>query len=182
MVCFGIAGWTRRRWPARFLWRPRASVTGAVSRSGRIAAFTFFVAGTVALVNASWLLVKLSGGRAAPEAVQALTYDRDFARFPGPLVLALLVASLAHHLVVTIHGRGRPVTRNIEVTLGLFFCAVLTWVLFAGPVYQSPVSDRTAKFAVAVIVAVSLIDLLLKARRMFHRPAAGLVTRSPGSL
>ncbi|MEV6520987.1 hypothetical protein AB0M43_03480 [Longispora sp. NPDC051575] len=179
VAAFGIAGWTRRRWPERFLWRPRASATGTVSRPGRIAAFVFFVAGTVVLVNAAWLLEKLTGGRAAPEAVRALTFDPDFARFPGPLVLALIVASLAHHLVVTIHGRWRPATRKVEVVLGLCFCAVLTAVLFAGPVYQSPAADRTAKSAVAVIVAVSLVDLLVTGRRMARQGSGGSSTARP---
>lgn len=175
---FGIAGWTRRRWPDRFLWRPRKSATGDVSRSGRIAALAFFATGTVVLVNAAWLLERLG---AAPQAVQALTFDPEFARFRGPLVLALMIAGLVHYLVVTIHGRWRPTTRNIEVTLGLLTCAVLTWALFAGPVYQSPEADRTVKFWVAVIVAASLIDLLVKARRLLHQPVASLTTPPPSS-
>ncbi|WFE20857.1 hypothetical protein O7621_23765 [Solwaraspora sp. WMMD937] len=82
---------------------------GSVNRPGRIAAFAFYVAGTVVLVNAACLLDQL---RAAPQAVQALTFDREFAQFRGPLVLALLIATLVHHLVVTIHGAvaaGHPV-------------------------------------------------------------------------
>nr|MDT0661324.1 hypothetical protein [Micromonospora sp. DSM 115978] len=61
-------------------------------------------------------------------------------------------------------------TRKIELTHGSCTCAVLTWVLLAGPVYPNPDSDRTAKFWVAIIVAVSLIDLLFKARRLLQRP------------
>lgn len=114
--------------------------------------------------------------------MQALTFDREFARFRGPLVLALMIAGLVHYLVVTIHGRWRPVTRNLEVVLGLFTCAVLTWVLFAGAVYPSPDSDRTVKFSVAIIVAVSLVDLLFKAWRLLRQPAANLMTSPPGSL
>ena len=174
VVGFGLAGWARRRWPDRFAWRPRRSAAGRVVRSGRIAAFAFYVAGTVVLVNAAWLLAEIG---AAPQAVQALTFDREFAQFRGPLVLTLMIAALVHHLVVTIHGRWRPVTRNIEVALGFLTCAVLTWVLFAGPVYPSPDADRTAKFLVAFIVAVSLIDLLFKARRLLQqRPASPMAT------
>jgi len=179
VVAFGVAGWTRRRWPERFVWRPRRSASGVVSRSGRIAALVFFVAGTVVLVNAAWLLEKIG---AAPQAVQALTFDRGFAQFRGPLVLALMIAGLVHYLVVTIHGRWRPATRNIEVALGLCTCAVLTWALFAGPVYPSPDADRTVKFWVAVIVAVTLIDLLFKGWRLLHRPTAGLTTPPPRPL
>jgi hypothetical protein len=172
VVGFGIAGWTRRRWPERFLWRPRKSAAGMVSRPGRIAALAFYVAGTVVLVNAAWLLETLG---AAPQAVQALTFDREFTQFRGPLVLALVVAGLVHYLVVTIHGRWRAITRNIEVALGFCTCAVLTWALFAGPVYPNPESDRTVKLVVAIIIAVSLIDLLFQVRRLLHRPAAGLI-------
>jgi hypothetical protein len=171
VVGFGLAGWTRRRWPERFRWRPRRSASGLVSRSGRIAALAFFVAGTVVLVNAAWLLEQLG---AAPQAVAALTFDREFARLRGPLVLALMIAGLVHHLVVTIHGRWRSVTRQLELALGFSTCAVLTWVLFAGPVYPDPDSDRTAKFWVAIIVALSLIDLMFKARRMLRPPATGI--------
>ncbi|GIF48796.1 hypothetical protein DFJ67_0931 [Asanoa ferruginea] len=162
VVAFGLTGWARRRWPARFLWRPRKSTAGFVNRPGRIAAFAFWTAGAVVLVSAAWLLERLG---AAPQAVQALTFDPDFARFPGPLVLALLVAELAHHLTVTIHGRWRPVTRDIDVALGLLTCAALIGVLFAGPVYLSTEANQIVKFAIAVIVAVSLVDLLIKVRR-----------------
>ncbi|MDG4827422.1 hypothetical protein O7635_36735 [Asanoa sp. WMMD1127] len=167
VVAFGAAGWARRRWPTRFVWRPRRSTAGFVNRPGRIAAFAFWTAGAAVLVSAAWLLERLG---AAPQAVHALTFDPDFVRFLGPLVLALLVAELAQHLTVTIHGRWRPVTRTIDVALGLLTCAALIGVLFAGPVYLSAEADSTVKFAIAVVVAVSLIDLLLKARRLTRRP------------
>lgn len=32
VVGFGLAGWTRRRWPERFLWRHPQSASGVVSR------------------------------------------------------------------------------------------------------------------------------------------------------
>ncbi|GIF76765.1 hypothetical protein [Asanoa siamensis] len=167
VVCFGLAGFARRRWPARFLWRPRKSAAGLVNRPGRVAAFAFWVLGTVVLVSAAWLLERLG---AAPEAVRALTFDPDFVRFTGPVVLALLVAELALYLTVTVHGRWRPLTRHVDVALGLLTCAALIRVLFAGPVYLGAAADSTVKFAIAVIVAVSLLDLLLKARRLIRRP------------
>lgn len=179
VVGFGLGGWARRRWPDRFAWRPRRSAAGRVVRSGRIAAFAFYVVGTVVLVNAAWLLDQLG---AAPQAVQALTFNGEFAQFRGPLVLALLIAILVHHLVVTIHGRWRPVTRTVGMLLGLAICAVLTWVLFAGPVYLSPEADRAAKFWVAVIVAVSIVDLLIEGGRLLRQRAAGPMAPPLGAI
>jgi uncharacterized membrane protein YphA (DoxX/SURF4 family) len=147
VVCFGGAAWVRRRWPKTALWKPRPSAGDRVNRPGRVAALIFFALGTAVLVRAPF------------------AYDEDFLNVRGPLVLAFMLLGMVLFLVVTVQGRWWPLTRQLEALLNLAMSAFLIWVLVAGPVFQSPQADRTAKLALALIVAVTLIDLIVKARR-----------------
>ncbi len=171
VVCFGIAGWVRRRWPSSAAWKPKPSRTDHVNRAGRIAAIVFFVAGTLVLVNASWLIKKVTS---APDAIAAFSFDEEFLRVRGPLLLALIVLEIVHFAMVTVQGRWLPLTRKLELPMNLAMGAVMTWVVFAGSVYQSPPSDRLVKFVLVLTVAGILIDLAIKARRKYASRAKAI--------
>ena len=131
VVCFGLAGWVRRRWPSSAAWKPKPSRTDHVNRAGRIAAIAFFVAGTLVLVNAGSLIKKVTS---APDAIAAFSFDEAFLRVRGPLLLALIVLSIVHFAMVTVQGRWLPLTRKLELPMNLAIGAVMTWVVLAGPV------------------------------------------------
>ena len=50
-------------------------------------------------------------------------------------------------------------------------CAVLTWAIAAGPVFQAAPTDRSVKGAAAVIVLITLVDLAIRSRRHHVRNA-----------
>jgi hypothetical protein len=56
----------------------------------------------------------------------------------------------------------------------LLVCAVLTWAVAAGPVFQAAPTDRSVKGAAAVIVLVTLVDLATRSRRQHVRKALEL--------
>jgi hypothetical protein len=164
VVGFGIAAWARRRRPA-VGWKPRPMPTDRINRPGRAAAIAFFVLGTFALADPQWLLRKVSGGRATAAAYHAFAYDDAFLRLRGPVVLAVMVAGLMIQAILLYYGRWRPWTRQADMGYGLVVCAVLTWAIAAGPVFQAASTDRSVKGAAAVIVLVTLADLAMRSRR-----------------
>jgi hypothetical protein len=170
VVGFGVAGWTRRQRPdAR--WKPRPMSTDRINRPGRAAAIAFFLLGTFVLTNTQWLLRKVSGGRAAPAAYQAFAYDEGFLRLRGPIVLAIMIAGLVIQATLLCYGRWRPWIRQADMVYSLVVCAVLTWAIAAGPVFQAAPTDRAVKGAAAVIVLVTLVDLAIRSRRHHVRKA-----------
>jgi len=173
VVGFGIAAWARRRRPET-RWTPRPVPTDRISRLGRAAAVAFFLLGTFALARPHWLLAKVSGGRAVPGVYQAFAYDDGFLRLRGPVVLGTMIAGIALQAVLLGYGRWRPWLRQAETAYGLLVCAVLTWAVAAGPVFQAAPTDRSVKGAAAVIVLVTLVDLATRSRRQHVRKALEL--------
>ena len=130
---FAVAAWARRRRPdAR--WKPRPIPTDRINSPGRAAAITFFVLGTLVLINPAWLIRTVSGGRAAPAAYEAFAYDEGFLRLRGPVVLSLMIADLIILATLLWQGRWRPWIRQAEMVHSLAVCIVLTWAVGAGPV------------------------------------------------
>lgn len=166
VLCYGLAAWTRRRWPGTAVWKPRRGADGRVNRPGRIAALVFFLAGTVTLVFAARLLDWATGGRVAPEAVTALTFDDDFLRVRGPVTLLCIVLGIALFAAVTVTGRWSPALRRAEMAANICTAVAYTVVLLGGPILQAEASDTMLRTALALTVAISLIEALTQARRL----------------
>ena len=113
-------------------------------------ALTFFLFGTFTLANPQWLLRRVSGGHATPTAYHAFAYEEGFLRLRGPVVLAVMTAGLIIQAILLYHGQWRPWTRQAHTGYSLLVGAVLTWTIAAGPVFQAPPTDRSAKGAAAV--------------------------------
>ena len=145
--------------------------TGRISRPGRAAAIIFFVLGTLVLINPSWLIRTVSGGRAAPAAYRAFAYDEGFLQLRGPVVLGLMIARLILQVTLLCQGRWRPWIRQAEMAHSLAVCVVLTWAVGAGPVFRATPTDRAVKGAASLIVLVTLIDLAVRTRRHHVRQA-----------
>jgi hypothetical protein len=170
LVGFAVAAWARRRRPDAG-WKPRPMPTDRISRPGRAAAITFFVLGTLALINPAWLIRTVSGGRAAPAAYAAFAYDESFLRLRGPVVLGLMIAGLIILATLLWQGRWRPWIRQAEMAHSLAVCILLTWAVAAGPVFKATPTDRAIKGAASLIVLVTLVDLALRTRRQHVRQA-----------
>ena len=131
---FATAAWRHRRRGTRPAWKPRALPTDRVNRSGRAAAIAFFIAGTAVLVDPAGALRLVTGGHIAQAALDNFAYDEGFRRLRGPIVLVILVTAIALQAVVAVLGRWQPAIRTVDVAHSLLVCAVLTWVVGAGPI------------------------------------------------
>lgn len=168
---YGLAAWTRRRWRSTAVWKPRRGADGRVNRPGRVVAIGFFIAGTLTLVFAARLLDWISGGRAAPEAIEALTFDDDFLRLRGPLTLLCMVLEIVLFAVVTIAGRWSPALRKAGMAGNIFTAVIYALILLGGPILQSRASDDIFRAVLAATVAIELIDAFIQARRLRRQTA-----------
>jgi hypothetical protein len=165
VVSFGAASWTRRRWPQTSKWKPRADDRIQGGRAAMVMGIVGILCGIFVLIDPRWLLDIFWGGRAAPAAYEALTYTDSFRQLQAPCLLVLLLLNIPLLIAVIVSGRWSPRMRRVETGLSLADCAAMVWTVLDGPVFISPVSDRTAKFFLVLIVAFTLIHLGLGLRR-----------------
>lgn len=172
VVCYAAAAQARRRWPSLGRWRPRGPEQARVSRAGYSAAVVASAAGTAILVAPGWWLELLTGGGAAPAAIDALRYDDGFLQLRGPLVLALLLANLAVQTVVLVQGHWQSSTRRASAGLGVAFGVVLAWVAASGPIFRTAAADDLTKLCLwLIVVGVALDGGVRLARRLRRVPA-----------
>jgi hypothetical protein len=62
------------------------------------------------------------------------------------------------------------------MALGFFICAILTWVLLAGPIFQAPSTDQSVKAAIVLIIPVCVVDASMRLRRERRRSRRRPVT------
>lgn len=168
---FALAAWSRRRRQGRVSrWKPLATDRIPAGRAMLALGVLGILCGTGVLLEPRWLLDVVWQGRAAPQAHAALTYTDTFLHRQGPWLLTLLLLNVPLLGAVIVKGRWSPWLRRLETVLGLATCAVLAWTVLDGPVFMTQVSDRTAKGAVVLIIAFTLIGMALRMYRSV-RPA-----------
>lgn len=172
VVGFGSASWVRRRWPQTSEWKPKAADRLVGGRGALALAIAGILAGLFVLLDPRWVLDFFWDGRAAPAAYEALTYTDSFLQRQAPWLLGLLLLNVPLFLTALVKGRWPAGLRRLQTGLAWVTCAVMAWVVLDGPVFLAPSSDRTCKLLVALITAVSLLDLGLQLRRSL-RPAPG---------
>jgi len=106
------------------------------------------------------------------------TYDDDFLRLRGPVVLGFIIGSIVIQAIVLVSRRYQPWIFWVETGYGLGFLAVLTWAIGAGPVFVTDTTDQSAKGIVALVILLSLLDLAVRARRFDARHAVEAYDRS----
>lgn len=175
VVSFGLASWARQRRPSAMEWKPRVPdrITG-----GRVAVALGLIAmlcGIYLLMNPTWILDIVWGGKAAPAAYTALTYTESFLQRQAPYLFTLVVLNIPFYFVVMIQGRWTALLRRIETGLSVLTCIVMTWAIVDGTIMMSPDSDSTAKFFMGLIVAFSLLVIVVEfVRQVKPRPHQGL--------
>jgi len=165
VVGFGVASWTRRRWPQTSEWKPRAGDRIHGSRAAMAIGLVGILCGLFVLIDPRWLLDVFWGGRAAPAAYAALTYTDTFRQHQAPWLLGLILLNIPLFIAVIVQGRWPAILRRIETGLGLVTCATLAWTVLDSPVFMATSSDRTVKFCIVLIVAFTLINLCIKLYR-----------------
>lgn len=162
VVGFGLAAWSRRRRPASAEWKPRAADRIHGSRAALVLAVIGILCGVSVLLEPRWVLDFFWGGRAAPAAYEAFTYTAAFRDRLGPGLLLLLLLNVPIYLAVIVKGRWPASLRALQTGLSLTICAALVWTVLDGPIFVAPISDRTVKPLLMLIVAGTLVDLGLK--------------------
>jgi hypothetical protein len=165
VVGFAGTAWTRRRWPQTSPWKPRAGDRIHGGRAALAMGIVGIACGSYVLVDPHWLLDFFWSGHAAPSAYAALTYAEPFLRSRAPWLFALVLLNIPVLSSVIVQGRWTPLMRRIQTGLGLITCAVMAWNIADGPVFVAPVSDRTAKFCLLLVVVFTLVDLGIKQYR-----------------
>ncbi len=172
VVGFGLAAWSRRRWPQSAAWQPRAADRIHGGRATMVLALIGILCGLFVLLDPRWVLDVIWGGRAAPAAYQALTYTETFRNRQAPWLLALLLLNVPIYLTVIVIGRWTAGIRRIETLFAFVTCAALVWTVVDGPVFMAATSDKTVKFFLVLIVAFTLIHFGVQWHRRV-KPAPG---------
>jgi len=82
-----------------------------------------------------------------------------------------LGAHVLLHATLVVRGRWQPLTRRIDIGLTMVTCALLTWILFSGDVFQAPPTNQAMRLAIIVIVPIALVSLVRKMRNLRVRTA-----------
>lgn len=164
-VGFAASSWARRRWPNSQEWKPRAVDGIYGGRAAVSIGILGMVFGIYVLANPRWVLDFFWDGNAAPSAYQALTYSEPFLRQQGPLLFFLVLLNIPMNIFLLASNRRSPLFQRIEVALALLTCAAMSWAVAGGPILMSPLSDKTAKALLVLIVALVLITLGIRSYR-----------------
>ncbi|MEO8195452.1 MAG: hypothetical protein ABI689_01890 [Thermoanaerobaculia bacterium] len=162
VVGYGLAAWSRRRRPASSEWLPRAADRIHGSRAALGLAVVGILCGVYLLLDPRWLLDLFLRGRAAPAAYEALTYTADFRERLAPGLLLLLLLNVPIFLAVLVKGRWPAGLRRLQGGLSLVTCAAMVWIVFDGPVFVAPTSDRAFKGALVLTVILTIGELALR--------------------
>lgn len=159
---FGIAAWTRRRWPQTAAWKPLAPDRIHGSRTALVLGIVGILCGLFVLLEPRWILDVIWSGRAAPAAYEALTYTETFRQRQGPWLFGLLVLNVPMFALVLVLGRWPATLRQLQAVQVLLLCAAMLWTVFDGPIFMAAASNGTAKFLILLITVISLIDFAIK--------------------
>ena len=171
VVWFALAARSRRRRPHAAVWTPRAGKRTHANRIAMVLGIIGILCGVFVLIEPRWLLDVVWQGRAAQEAYTALTYAEPFRHRQAPILLGLLLLNIPMLTAAILSGRWSINMRRMETALSLITCSVMLWTVLDGPVFLADDSDRTVKFAMVVIVAITLGNFAVQAfRRVRPKP------------
>lgn len=157
VVGYGLAAWSRRRWPKSADWRPRAPDRIHGGRTSLALGVLGILIGLTVLVDPRRLLDVVWQGRAAPVAYQAFTYSDTFRHQQGPWLFGLLLLHVPLLVTVLVQGRWTTFVRRLQTALTVLICAVLTWAVFEGPIFLAAESDRLMKLGMALTVLFTVL-------------------------
>ena len=167
---FAAAAWARRRRPQGAQWKPRTGDPTPGGRAAMVLALVGMVCGVLVLLDPRWVLDFFWGGRAAPQAYEALTYTESFLHRQAPWLLLLLVLEILMFAAAIASDRWAARMRRFETALSLPLCAVMAWTALDGPVFRAQSSDGVARFALVLIILFTLAGIGIKLYRRV-RPA-----------
>ncbi|HQY92489.1 hypothetical protein [Caldilinea sp.] len=93
-----------------------------------------------------------------------------------PWLTLLWSLTIALNAYVLAQGRWRTLTRVLQMALSVFGLAILAWMLMSGPLLAWPALEPVAKLVVAIVFAVTGIDLLVQVYRLAMQQITGANT------
>ena len=162
---FAASAWARRRRPQSAQWKPRTGDPTTGGRAAMVLGLVGMVCGVLVLLEPRWVLDFFWGGRAAPQAYEALTYTESFLHRQAPWLLLLLVLEILMFAAATASDRWAARLRRYETALSLPLCAVMAWTALDGPVFKAPSSDGVFRVSLAIITLATLAGIGIKLYR-----------------
>lgn len=120
--------------------------------------------GAVVLVSSPWLMPAL-----LPAVGGAFAFNPDFLPVGGALVGGLWVLNAMLFAVVFSDGHWRTATRNLDIALNALWLVVMAWLVIGPQIFLNTTTDQTAKFWIAVVLAIVAVCMVPKIRRAMRR-------------
>lgn len=141
-------------------WSPRTFDPDRVNRSAMRFGLLAFAAGALLMCSLPWVAPTLP----APFA-GIFAFDPDFLRSRAWPVLPLWAASFATLAWVYRRGRWSTLTRHLDLLGSLAFIALMAWWIAAGPMFQAEATNDGARGALALVIAILVVDVVVKVAR-----------------
>lgn len=165
VVYFATAAWTRRRWPQSKTWKPVAADHIPGGRAAMVMGLVGVALGLFVLSDPRWVLDAFWGGRAAPAAYEALTYNEAFRQREGVLLWLLLASNIPLLAAAIVMGRWTALLQRVQTAGSLATCAAMAWVVASGPIFIRPASDSMTKGLMVLIIVLTLLVLGIRLHR-----------------
>ena len=160
MAYLGQAAVRQRGWFTPAAWSPRTFDPERVNRGALGMGLVAFAAGVALMCALPWITPALP----TPLA-QVLAFDTGFLHSRAWLALPLWLASFATLAWVYARGRWSTLTRHLDMLTNLAFIALLAWWIAAGPMFQAEATNDGARGALVLVIAILLVDVVVKAVR-----------------
>lgn len=160
MAYLGQAAVRQRGWLTPSAWSPRTFDPERVNRGALGMGLAAFAAGVALMCALPWITPALP----APLA-QVLAFDADFLRSRAWWALPLWLASFATLAWVYARGRWSTLTRHLDMLTSLAFIALMAWWIAAGPIFLAKATNDGARGALVLVIAILLVDVVVKAVR-----------------
>ena len=96
-----------------------------------------------------------------------------------PWLTVMWSLDIALNAYVLAQGRWRPLTRLLEIGLSIFGLAILGWMLVSGPMLAWPALEMPARLIVAIVFAVTAVELLVQVYRLVAHRITGSGSGTP---
>jgi len=158
------AAWLRQVGAFKPRWRPRIVDPDRVDRGVVAFGLAWYAIGVGFMLCLPWLV-----GRMPEPLSQVLAFDPGFLRARAWPVIPLWLGGFATLAMVYANGRRTALTRRLETGFGLAFVALLGWWGSVGGIFQAQATDDGARAALGLVIAIIVVDLVVKLYRQRTR-------------
>lgn len=155
-----LAAWLRSKGWFKPKWRPRIVDPDRVNRGALAFGLAWFAIGATFVACLPWLAPRMPG-----PLPQIFAFDPEFLRVRAWPVLVLWAGSFASLAMVHANGRWTALARRLEIFFSLAFVALLGWWVAVGDIFVAKASDDGARGALALVIAIIVVDMLVKLYR-----------------